>query len=298
MIKLLSLLPSIVLFLGMISLVLSGLSLEKAITIQAELLSAFWQTLAVTDVMTASLAALGELVPVVLPILPFLVLVMAGIWLVVGLKEKLRKRLFWASLLAFLLAIHLLFESVFLLVVWIGVGLACVSALRCKAHLGACSKGLKIVNIFLTLSLFLALCLRFEAYEPIVMETNLNMLFTIISPEQIGGVVSGLTLGAVQELERSIAEEYEKLPSMVRERCRPVYDAVMTGMEVYEAEVKGLDVGEQVRRFVTGFPLVQQTTKATPLFLAAGLYALLEGMRFLLLACTWVVVAMARKLRP
>jgi hypothetical protein len=276
-------------FFATVFLLFSGLSIRKAIVLQVDVIDVFWRSLIEVDVVEALMRTIEFLTrEVVVPLLAFLALATAGFLSLWFVKERMSRVAFWISLVAFVvLAIFLSNFNTFILIVGIGMIVTSFYTLHMfevrktlsSTTRALTSGALKVVNCFLALALFLTLYLRLPVYESLLLETNLEMVWTFLPVEQVGTVISGFAVQSAEALKESITQQYQQVPSPFREQCEPVYNAVILGIEEYAQQVQVANVTTQVEEIVKGLPFMNQLVKVSPLVLAIPLFGLVEILK-------------------
>lgn len=290
--KVKSIAPSIVFFVAILYLTFSSLTISKAITSQTEIFSIFMKSLAEKDVLFALFESLGYIFfEIVLPLLPFLLLIALGFLMLFWLK--IETKFFLAAQFLFLLATFFLSSfSVVILLTYIGVLFASFILLKTfepskkKFLTGSSltSKGLRFVNIFFAIGLFFGLYLNFQSYQGLIIESNANLIRVFVPDlSQLQKFQSEFVNKTADDLKESIQKQYDQVPSEIKNQCKPVYDSIIAGIEDYKIQVNERMQAQRIEdvqeELIKSFPIIEQTINATPLFLAIALFALLEILR-------------------
>jgi len=290
--KVKTLAPSIIFFIAVLYLIYSGLTISKAIKSQTETFSIFIETLSEKDVLFALSESLSYIfLNIILPLLPFLFLVAFGFLTLFWFKIEI-KFLLAAHILFFVIVFFLSNFSITILLTYMGIVISNFVLLKSfqpskkKFLTGSSltSKGLRFLNIFLAVGLFFSLYLNFQSYEEEIIESNANLIRTVVpTTTQVQNIQLGIVNTTTDELKQSIQNQYELAPSETKEQCKPVYDSIIAGVENYKNQVnervRELEIGDIQEEVINSFPIIGQLINATPLFLAITLFALLEILR-------------------
>ena len=286
--------PNLLFLIGVVYLFFSGLTIEKAITLQNELLVNFMKGLSEKDVMFATLDSLGTLVAqAILPLLPFMILISFGFLSLFLLKEKMDLKIFIGMQYLFLIVLFVLTGlSLVMLFAYIGIVISSMLLIKMfeveKSNFSTgssvVSKNLRWINIFLAIGIFLMLYVNFSAYEEMITQENVRLVKNFI-PEQdkIQEVQLELVNNTADSILYSMGEKCDQ--SVDRTECLIIYNAMAAEIEDYKQRVaeeisSGEGGGEElIEEYVTeAFPLLGQITKASPLLLAVTVFALLETL--------------------
>jgi len=292
-----SIVPSILFFLSIYYLLFSNLTAAKAIKVQNDVFLIFIKTLTEKDVLAAVTNSLSYVfTEAVLPSLLFLFLLSSSFFIIFLFKEKINYLYLVISQIPFLLlALYLSGFSLIIFLTYMGI-LSGVILLKIfepgKATFSAgnsfISKHLRLVIIFLAVGLFLSLYFNFEKYKQAILSGAFNLI-ELVSPD-IGKVQEEQTKNFVNQCaegtKTAINQSYQTVPSPTKETCKPVYDSIITGIDSYKEEAirqtENKTISEEkIQEFLMGnFPIIEQTTKATPLILAVLVYSFLEVLKF------------------
>ncbi|MDI6798662.1 MAG: hypothetical protein QMD12_01530 [Candidatus Aenigmarchaeota archaeon] len=291
-----SILPSILFFLSISYLMFSGLNAAKAIKVQNKVFLVFVRALAEKDVLLAISESLSYiLTEAILPSLPFLFLLGSGFLAIFIFKNEINYLsltlmqipfLMLASLLAgFSLTVFLTYIGILSSIILLKTFEPRKTAFLTGSYL--VSRHLRLVFIFLAIGLFLSLYLNFESYKQEVLSGTFDIIKLVIP--DIGKLQQEqakiFANQCAEGMKKSINQSYQTVPSPTKETCEPVYSSVIAGIDDYKQEaikqIENKTVSEErVREYVIeNFPILEQTTKATPLILAVLLYSFLEVLK-------------------
>jgi len=305
----LNLIPSLLFFLGILMLAFSPLTMEKIIRLQGRafniFLSGIQNNLIEAMISTLILILREFLVPLIL----FMLTISFG-FLFLGIvnKEKFRLAMnlpispsLFIMLMEFvflLLAVVLSRFSYVMVMIAIGILVASLWTLHFEYKPGfragnnLTSSTLRIINMFFTVGIFLLLYLNFNVYRPIIHETNMEFIGNMMpNPEEIEEMQKQQMIEYVSTLsdgfKEGITQSYGQVQEPVKTQCKPIYDACISGIDSYKntaiQEIQGQESNltrEEIERQVDGmFPIFNNMTEASPLFMALAGFFILEFLR-------------------
>jgi len=291
-----SFVPNIVFLVAVLYLIYSGLSIARAIALQNEVIISFMKSLSEKDILFAILASLKIIfVQAVLPLLPFLFLVSFGFLLLFVLKEKTNFKVFIGLQILFLtIALVLASFSIVIFFVFIGILISSVSLLKLfepkknnfSTGNSLTSKGLGWINIFIAIGLFLSMYVNFQAYQQTILQSNMELVKSFVPDvDQLQKLQIQLVNKTIDDIKLSITQKCQQNETLAREQCRAAYDAVLADIERYkqnateQINAQGIS-DEQLQVYIMkSFPIMEQTVKASPLFLALAFFALVEVLK-------------------
>lgn len=291
-----SFVPNIVFLLAVLYLLYSGLSITRAIALQNDVIVSFMKSLSEKDILFAIFETLKIVfVQAALPLLPFLFLISFGFLLLFALKESMNSKVFIGLQILFLaIALAIANFSLVIFFVCIGILMASISLLRFfepeKTNFSTgnslTSKGLNWINILIATGLFLSMYANFQSYQQTLLQSNMDLIKSFVpDADQVQKLQIELVNKTIDDIKLSITQKCQQNETLAREQCKAAYDAVLADIENYKKNVteqvstqKVSD--EQLQVYIMkSFPIIEQTVKAAPLFLALAFFALLEVLK-------------------
>lgn len=291
-----SVIPNILFFVAVFYLVFSGLSITKGISIQNESTMLFMKTLSEKDILTTIVDVLELIIiKIVLPLLPFLLLISFGFLLVFVLKEKMDWRLFIGLQIA-MVVLMAVFTGFSVMILFISIGLLAtsISILRffdsekTKFSTGnsLAYRGLGWMNIFLAVGIFFAMYLNFALYQQTLTQSNMDLIKSFMPNQtQIQKLSLDMVNKTIDGIESGISQKCEQTDPQIRLQCQAAYSSVLADIENYRENITK-QAGEQNisdeqlnMYIVEEFPIFDQIIKAMPLFLALAFFAMLEILK-------------------
>lgn len=286
-----SFIPNLLFLVAIAYLALSSLTITKAITLQNELLVNFMKGLSEKDVLFATLDSLGILfAQAILPLLPFMFLIGFGFLFVFLLREKIDLKIFIGIQYLFLIISFVLASfSIAILLAYIGIFISSLLLIKTfevgKSNFSTgssvASKGLRWVNIFLAIGLFLALYINFQSYQEIIDQENTKLIKNFIpEPDKIQKVQLEIINNTADSILQNMGQKCQQ--SANKTECLALYNAMVVEIEDYKQrvaeEMQSREGSEKlIEEYVMkSFPVMGQITKASPLFLGVTVFALLE----------------------
>ncbi len=281
-------LPPAMFLLAVLYLSFSSLTVSKAIGLENEFVLLFLDSIAAKDVFLALIDCfLLLLTEVLLPFLPFFLLLGFGSLLMLLLKDDINILFFLPLQIAFLALAYLL--SLTMMLTYLGILIGSLLLLKTfqpsKSAFATGSafiaKHISLACIFLCIGLFFSLYLNFSSYEKPINDKNIELMQEIMpDTNSMQSLQSQLANQTADGIERSINDQYRTL--QVAEVCEPLFGAIVAGLGNYKDEVARQTqnqtyVNEQLNQYVTGsVPIFSQLVKATPLILAVALFSVLQ----------------------
>jgi len=286
--------PNLFFLIAILYLAYSGLTISKAITLQNEVIASFMTSLSEKDVLFALLDSLKIIFyQAILPLLPFLFLAGFGFLVIFLLREKTNIKFLIGIQILFLLLAFVLTRLIAIVFVYIGIFVASLFLIRLSEEKktnfstgnSIASKGLGWINIFLALGFFLSLYINFQAYQQIVVQENMNLVKGFIpDTEQLQEAQLEILNNTADNIKLTMANKCQEAVNQTG--CMAFYEIFADEIESYKqqtAEQLKAQEGttdELVEEYIQkSFPMMEQITKATPLFLAVTLFALLEILK-------------------
>ena len=296
----LSWIPGFLFFLSVIYLIFSGLGTAKAIRASNEVMQIFVKELLEKDVLEALKSSIFyAFYEIVVPLIPFLFLLGGGFFSLYLLKERIGYWFLPALVLLFI-PIYLSNFSIIIISLAIGIFISTLILWKFfepKKRRFSTASSLVIdhihyITIFLAIALFLNSFLKFESYKQIAFEGNVGIVKLVVPDvKKIGEKLIEQEINYInascEQIKSSINSSYETLPDYMREECKPLLESTITAIDYYkqeaisQAQIRNQTLEEETEEYLRQyFPIIEQMTKGTPLFLAISLYAILRILTF------------------
>lgn len=287
---LISSLPAIFFFVGIIFLTVSPLNLSRVMTIQYDIFNIFIKELVKYDIVSAFSTVLNYFwMNVLWVVLVFLVLITIGLLIYLLFLPRIEFRVVLISMVVFLISSFIVTNfsiPMLLIALSLFIGILWMSKTfeprknNFSTGYFVISSRLGMLNIFLAIGIFLAILMNMQMYEQQISESNMRMLASLIPNETD---VKGAQKMQIEELtegfKSSLSLRYQSLSSSERNQCKPLYEGMVTALDDYknrsfeQIETRELPVvGEDVTQY---FPFFDLLEKLVPLFVAFGAYSLL-----------------------
>jgi hypothetical protein len=311
--KFVSTLPALLFFIGIIFFAYSPLTMPEVINAQNEVFILFLQQLKKDDLMSALLLVLSYLWANILCILLiFLVLIGFGFLVYVYFFRKLDLKTVVVSHIALIIFVLILTNfsivmlsialSLFLGILWLHKTFEPRKNNFSTGYYVIISR-LGLLNIFLAIGILLTVSLNIQDYEKQVSESNKELIMSFIpevssikkaQKEQISQITEGF--------QYALTERYDAMTEENKAQCKPMYEALIQGLESYKErafqriEEEEVTIGEE--ELLQLFPFYELTIKVTPLLVAITAYALLTVLIPPVGIFCGVVYVLMKKIKP
>lgn len=306
-------LPAVFFLIGIAYLYFSPLTVDRVITLQYDITNIFLNELVRGDVSTALVAAFNYFWSnALMTIIIFLVLITVGLIIYIYYYKKNDFNVLLVSQALFLLisviltdfslAMFFIIMSLFLGIIWMQKTFE-PRKNAFATGFSVISSRLNLFAIFLSIGIFLSIYMNMSTYGPKISEMNFDL---------IGGVIPNASdvkqaqIEQVNELmdgfKESLDAQYQPLSSDVKTQCRPMYTAMVTGIENYKDEAaRRINEGEiaiGVEDVAETIPLFNMIVNITPLFIAFSIYAFLSILNPIMGIIGGFVYGVIRKIEP
>jgi hypothetical protein len=307
-------LPAVFFLLGIIYLVFSPLTVQNAINLQYDVFDVFISELMKTEMSTAIVTAFKYLWNnALLTVIFFLVLITIGLVCYVYFYKNLDFKVVIVSQALFLiisiiitkfsLTIATISVSLFLGILWMHKTFepgknnftTCYSVVASR---------LNLLGIFLSIGVFIAIFMNMQVYENQMVQSNLKFFVAFIpNATEIKKAQAGQIEDMTDGFKSSLVVQYENLQSDVRTQCKPMYDAMIVGIDDYKRQAVAQINEQQVPVVGMGdilqqFPLFDLLVKITPLLIAFSAYALISILNPLLGIFGGIVYSAIKRVGP
>ncbi|HKZ45461.1 MAG TPA: hypothetical protein VJ343_02035 [archaeon] len=291
-----SIIPNILFFVAVFYLLFSGLSITKAISVQNETTILFMKTLSEKDILFTVIEVLKLIiVKIVLPLLPFLLLISFGFLLVFVLKEKIDSKLFIGLQIA-MIALMAAFTGLSVIILFISIGILAtsISILRFfDSEKSRFSTGTSLgyralgwMNILFAVGLFFAMYLNFSLYEQSFTQANMDLLKSFMpDQDQLQKLSLDMVNRTIDGIQSGISQRCEQVDPLIKAQCQAAYATVLADIESYrenitkQASEQNISDEQLNIYIIKEFPIFEQIIKAMPLFLALAFFAMLEVLK-------------------
>jgi len=143
-----------------------------------------------------------------------------------------------------------------------------------------------------------------QVYENQMTQSNLKFISTFIpNATEIKKAQAGQIEDLTEGFKSSLTTQYQSLQDDAKTHCKPMYDAMVVGIEDYKRQTIAQINEQQLPVFGVGdilqqFPLFGLMVKITPLFIGFSAYALLSILGPLLGILGGIVYSILKKIRP
>lgn len=292
-------------FSAVLSLVFSGLSLTKAISLQNEVSVLFFQELQSKEVSAALVSSISFILNnAVLPLLPFIFLSVIGFSSIIYFKPE-TKYLF-AVLTAVLAASVLIKFSLAIAIICLGYFPSAIllkgleeKKTAFKTASSFTSSCLRYLNIFIALGVFLGI-LMMPNFEKLAEQGILSSISGLL-PQDLQQAQAGLVKTFVEQnmlsAKNIVDNEYAMLGAP--QQCKDFRDNVHAGLENYKtqviAQLQNISVGQQDLSQLPQFGFLSVFTKTIPLTAAIAIFFLFELLKPLFAAFAGLIYKFAKE---
>jgi hypothetical protein len=310
---LVSSLPAIFFFLGILSLVFSSLTISRIITLQYDAVDIFLRELIDNNILSAFTESFWYVWEnVIWFVVLFLGLISCGLVAYTYFFKSLDIRIVIVSQTVFILFSFLLTDfslaMLFISLSLFGGVLWMYKTFEERKNdfstgYSVVSSRLGLLNILLCVGLFLAILMNLQTYENQIDDSNMNLISGLIpNATDIKNVQKAQIEQLSEGLKSNLDEQYQLLPSDVRTQCGPVYDAMIQGFDEYKnmtfEEIEREEIPIGGTEIVQVIPVFGLITKITPIFIVFSIYALLSVLDPLVGIFGGVVYSLMRKIKP
>jgi len=288
---LVSCLPAILFFTGIIFFAYSPLTMSKVVTVQNEVFVMFFQELNETDLLSAMITAFEYFFMNVLWIvLIFLVLLSCGFLVYLSYFKTVNFRVIIISQIVMIILVLILTDfsiamlltslSLFVGTIWMRKTFEPEKKVFSTGYFVITSR-IGLMSVFLAVGILLALLVNMKSYEEEMYQTNMDLIKSFM-PDTSGAKqaqkeqIEQLTGG----IKYALSERYDYLPEETKTECKVLYDGLSESMDSYRDQMfSKIDEEEIVvseEELVEIFPLLGLIVKATPVIIAISAYALLS----------------------
>lgn len=296
-------------FIGIISLIFSGLTITKAIIFQNEITSIFLTGLQ-TDVLTALIDVTFYILSnIVLPLLPFLIFSVAGVLSLLYFSPTNKELLIILTAVLFLSL--LIKPSVVIGIICLGFFILIPiefeekkSFFKTARHM--VSKSIRYFNISIAVALFFGIFLL-PNFEKVSEEQMLNSINTMLPDiQELQEVQTSIAKGFIEQaytdVNTIVDNEYVKLSQDVQTECVGLRDNIKTEVDNYKNSVfTQLETGEKLgaeetaKEVFSKIGMFSAISKSIPLTSAISIFFLLEFLKPLLALIGGFVYSVIRR---
>jgi len=286
---LISSLPAILFFSGIIFFAYSSLTMSRVISVQNEIFVMFFQELENTDILSAMIIVFEYFFTNVLWIvLIFLVLMSCGFLVYLYYFRRVDFRVVVVSQVVMIISVLIATDfsiTMFLTSLSLLAGMMWMRK-TFEPEKKAFSTGYSVITsrigllgIFFAVGILLSLLVHIKIYEEEMLQTNMDLIKNFMpdmsgakqaQKDQIGQITEGFKY--------ALSERYVYLPEETKTECKVLYEGLTESLDSYkEQSFQKIDEQEMIvseEDILQIFPLFGLIVKATPLIITISAYAL------------------------
>ena len=307
---LISSLPAIIFFTGIIFFSYSSLTFSRIIAVQNEVFVVFFNKLKEADLLSALIKSFKYIwVNVLWIVLIFLLLMSFGFLAYLHFFKEVSFRVVIISQIAMVILVLILTNfsiTMFLISLSLLTGTLWIRK-TFEPEKKAFSTGYSVItsrigllSIFLTIGILLTLLINMKSYEEEMLKTNMNLIKNFIPDTS---VVKDAQKNQIEQitggLKYALSERYDYLPEETKTECNVLYDGLTESLDNYKAQMfQKINEQETVvteEEIMQVFPLFDLIVKATPIIIAISAYALLTVLTPIMGVISGVVYSIGKK---
>ena len=289
-IALISVLPAILFFSGIVFVAYSSLTMSKVISVQNEVFALFFQELGKTDILSALITTFEYFFTEVLWIvLIFLVLITLGFLVYLYYFQKVNFKVVVISQVVMVILVLVLTDfSITMFVTSLSLLIGTMWMHKTfepgkkvfSTGYDAIASRIGMMGIFLAVGILLSLLVNMESYEQEMLESNMNLIKNFMpdmsgakqaQKDQIGDLTEGFKY--------ALSERYDSLPEDTKAECSVLYQGLTQSLDIYKEQsfqqIDEQELAVSEEQILQIFPLFGLIIKATPIIIAISAYALL-----------------------
>lgn len=310
-----ALIPNILFFLALISLFFSGLSFEKAIVLESQGFSKFLKDLSERDFFYALIEFLKTIFyEAIIPLLPFLILMMLGFSLIVLFKKKIDFHALMLIQVIFFALILFVKLSLISILIYLGIIFTSFSIRKFEDKINFSSgssltqNSMRWLGIFISVGFFLSLQLNLNNFHNLIYKSNMEFIKNLVP--DVENIVKARTSEAsrfinetTEGIKNGLSDTYSKLDLSQREKCGFMYTGLMSAIDNYKIEAnkklyeRAENEEKRIEEYVEQIVPFDQLIKITPLLLSLILFTLLEIIRPFLSLLFGLIFLLIEKLK-
>jgi len=306
--KLVSIIPSILFFIATLFLILSPLTLKKAIETQNEIFVIFIDELKENNLESALFSTFNHIFFNVLWILiVFMLIASLGFVSYIHYHDKVDDKILLVSNIFFLSLILLLTNSIVGGIVMFSFLLEIVCLSKTyepnKKVFGKTfsiiSSKLNFMSIFLGVALLITILSNLESFEQTVAQSNLRLISNLVPNMTQIKEIQKLQIDAMAEgFEMSLKERYDLMPQQTKEQCSLLYETMIEGIESYRnrskerIEQQEINIQDTLSQFV---PFLSVINKSMPLLVALTGYAIVSFLAPFIAAFVALIYSLVKR---
>jgi hypothetical protein len=306
-------LPAIFFFIGVIFLAYSPLTMSKVIMMQNSVFTSFYQELNKSDFSSAFIFTLNYVWENVLWVtLLFLVLISFGFIFYIFYLSRTDIRMIIISQIIFIFLTFILTNfSIIMLIIALSLLLGILWEYKTfeprkndfSTGYSVVSSRLGLMSIFLCIGIFLTILLNAKNYEKDISESNKELMMGFMPnmtnvKETQKNEIEQITEG----FKYSLTERYNAESEIVKTQCKPMYEGLTQGLDNYknrafqQIDQKELEIGEEeVSKYL---PFFKTLTQITPILIAITGYAFLTVLNSVMGIFGGVVYSIIKRNEP
>lgn len=306
-------LPAIFFFIGVIFLAYSPLTMSKVIMMQNSVFTSFYQELNKSDFSSAFIFTLNYVWENVLWVtLSFLVLISFGFIFYIFYLSRTDIRMIIISQIIFIFLTFILTNfSIIMLIIALSLLFGILWEYKTfeprkndfSTGYSVVSSRLGLMSIFLCIGIFLTILLNAKNYEKDISESNKELMMGFMPnmtnvKETQKNEIEQITEG----FKYSLTERYNAESEIVKTQCKPMYEGLTQGLDNYknrafqQIDQKELEIGEEeVSKYL---PFFKTLTQITPILIAITGYAFLTVLNSVMGIFGGVVYSIIKRNEP
>jgi hypothetical protein len=306
-------LPAMFFFFGIIFLAYSPLTMSKIITMQNGIFISFYQELSKSDFSSALIYTLNYIWTNVLWItLLFLLLISCGFIVYIFFMQKMNLRAIVISQIIFIFLIFVLTNfSIIMLIIALSLFLGILWEHKTfEPRKNNFSTGYSVVtsriglmSIFLCIGIFLMILLNNQTYEKEMTASNKDLMMEFLpnmtdvkdtQKKQIEDIDEGFKY--------SLTERYNAMSEDVKAQCKPMYEGLTQGLDNYKdravQQIDQKEVSISEEDISSYFPFFKILIQMTPVLIAITGYAFLSVLNPIIGIFGGVLYSIIKKNKP
>jgi len=283
-------LPAIFFFLGIIFLAYSPLTMSKIITMQNDIFTSFYQELSKSNLTSAMIFILNYIWSNVLWVaLLFLILISCGFLIYIFFFPKMNLKTIVISQIIFIFLTFVLTNfSIIMLIIFLSLFLGILWEHKTyeprkndfTTGYSVVTSRIGLMSVFLCIGILLTLLINAKSYETEISKSNKELMTGFLPNMNDVKDVQKKQVGDIDEgFKYSLTERYNTMSEDVKTQCKPMYDGLIQGLDSYknrtvqQIDQKELAISEE--EISTYFPFFNILIQITPIFISITAYAFL-----------------------